>query len=290
MRKLLIGCLGVATACAPKVDLGEDWERSKVYDELFHQEAPDQPEVSAPPRVVSQRWLPVYGYAATKRLLVRGLAAPRVYTLPPDGSFCLELDLEAPGTYDLEFVAFREDGELSLPMGPFSVEYNPTARSDGMVMCDGRQVDDCAPGATEICGDRIDNNCDGWVDEADPRCRSCQDDAFEPNNDLGAPMVNQTELMDLMMCPEDRDVFGIRLEAGQRLEVYLDFPGYMDLDLAMYRKGQSAPARTARTDTPGEYLSFQTTTSSATVMVEVTGGAPHMEGHYNLRWRIVDRP
>lgn len=102
-----------------------------------------------------------------------------------DGSGDFELNLVAPGTYTVKFarngktigqlenviVARRTLTDLRDP----PIALCPDVDGDGFTPADGDCDDFNArayPGAPELCGDGIDNNC---IDGADESCPSCQD-------------------------------------------------------------------------------------------------------------------
>ncbi|MCB9530706.1 MAG: pre-peptidase C-terminal domain-containing protein [Myxococcales bacterium] len=116
---------------------------------------------------------------------------------------------------------------------------------DGYVTND----DDCddgnglvRPTATELCGNRTDDDCDGAVDCADPDCASaaacvggCVDDGFEDNDTRAAASPLGAGTFDgFVSCLGDDDFFALTLAAGDELAIRATFShanGDVDISL-----------------------------------------------------------
>jgi hypothetical protein len=116
-----------------------------------------------------------------------------------------------------------------------SVTQDNSAAQPANPTCSGNQGQ-CA--AHEICDNKIDDNCDGLIDQCDPECNGCVDDAYEPNDTAyEAPMISPGSHSGLKICPCRSDWFSFLLTKGQNLTVTVNFTGSptIDLDIKLYK-------------------------------------------------------
>lgn len=104
--------------------------------------------------------------------------------------------------------------------------------ANGQVVCDAIAGQ---PAAMDTCGDGIDNDCNGTVDDGCP-LPACANDSQEPNNSLTQAYniaVNQPYIG--FTCQQDKEFFKLNVTAGTRYRVNLAFPdSSSNLDLALF--------------------------------------------------------
>jgi hypothetical protein len=171
--------------------------------------------------------------AMADRVIVEGGGNPIASAVLPDGTFCVDVPMPSPATYELSILSQR-DGLFSRTPATTSVVFDPAAPAiSGATTCSGTSPAGCI-GAVEICDNSIDDDCNGLRDDRDPACASCADDVLEPNDEVTAPRIEPGRYDDLQICPSNSDYYGIFLRAGDTLTVRLFFShagGDIDLQL-----------------------------------------------------------
>jgi len=195
-----------------------------------------------------------------RRILVSGGEHVESEPVLPDGTFCKDIRMENPGTYDFEVVGQSREGVFSLTAAMVRVVFDPAAPSiPGLVTCTGADPRGCAA-ATEICDNGIDDDCNGRVDELDPACADCVDDVFEENGDVNAPIVPPGRYEGLTICPGDTDYFGISAREGETISVSLFFSSSAgDLDMELLAVDGSTVLATSASMDDDESLSHEAT-------------------------------
>ncbi|MGE0787358.1 MAG: PPC domain-containing protein [Sandaracinaceae bacterium] len=198
---------------------------------------PPPPEIDPPlPSVVAWPLITIRGNApGARRVLVRGAANPTVREVLPDETFCVDVPIPMTQAYSLELLSHSASGLFSEPTTA-SIEFDPTAPPGAIIpTCNGSDPRGCM-GATEICDNLRDDDCDSRVDDDDPDCSTCANDLLESNDELAsAPRLPPGEYADLVVCPSDDDYYGFFLRMGQRLDVTIQFrQADADLDLELY--------------------------------------------------------
>ncbi len=99
----------------------------------------------------------------------------------------------------------------------------------------------------------------------------CPNDEFEPNDTLDdAVLVGSNQVFTTVICPADRDWLKVSAQAGQTIELTLDFQhSFGDLDLYLYTSDGQVLAR-SETATSREQLVFHNGTPD-TYYIEVRG-------------------
>jgi len=157
------------------------------------------------------------------RVLVEGAFNPLVTAVLPDGTFCIDVPMPTPDTYMFTLTSQGVDGQFSPVSAGADVVFDPGARPpDGATTCTGAHPAGCGS-AVEICDNGRDDDCNGLRDEADPACSDCDDDIFEPNNNLSAARLDDGRYDGLVMCPSDVDYYGVFLWAGERIQARVLF-------------------------------------------------------------------
>lgn len=237
MRRLpmvTVAALGLAAACSPSVDL-PDGGFSLLPDRML-QPPPGPPMVEPVPPVTPYQIVTFRGTSEGRRIFVtaNGLN-PEAVIVGSGGGFCIDVRVENPGTYLFDLQAYSQDNQLGDPLPQkISVTYDPSAPEiDGLLTCGGVHPRGCT-GQIEICDNNMDDDCNNLVDEQDPACNPCVDDAFEPNDDEGAPFIQPGQYRDLQICPGDPDYFGVFVRKDERINAQIRFThaeGDLDLDL-----------------------------------------------------------
>ncbi|MCK6550737.1 hypothetical protein L6R52_33175 [Myxococcota bacterium] len=223
---------------------------------------PAKPTVDATPARTPYAVLTLRGRAEGRRVIVEGGGNPIASTLLPDGSFCVDVPLRAPGDYALSVFAQAADGQISDAAGPIAVTFDPAAPGiPGGETCSGADPAGC-PGTQEICDNNRDDDCNSLVDERDPDCASCTDDVLEPNDDPSAPRIDPGRYEGLRICPANEDYYGLFLRTGERADVRLFFvhaQGNLDLHLLGTDRRRVVARSTSLDD--DESLTFTATTT-----------------------------
>lgn len=169
-----------------------------------------------------------------RRVLVMGGENPLASSILPDGTFCIDVPMPNPATYDFLIFAQSDSGVLSASGTAAQVVFDPGAAPvPGAVSCQGTDPAGCL-GATEICDNGRDDDCNGLRDDLDPACVTCADDPLEPNDDIGAPRVDPGRYDGLRLCPGNDDWYGIYAREGDTLDVRVFFShasGNIDVEL-----------------------------------------------------------
>lgn len=127
--------------------------------------------------------------------------------------------------------------------------------ASGQVMCSAQPGQ---PDLMETCGDNLDNDCDGVVDQGcpPPPTPACGDDPYEPNNTLAtAHVVTVNQGAFGFICMGDSDYFELPTSAGVTYRLNLAFPNSnADLDLVLYE--DNGVSRTSISVTDHEQIEF----------------------------------
>jgi len=232
---LIRGGLGLAAvlsvACGPSVDRPDGF---MIVVDGGHCEPARTPNVAAVPDEQPYGIATIRGSSPQSlRIIIMG-DANRAIDVLPDGTFCADIELPGPGTYNLEVFAQNDCGELSAVPAMVTVVYNESAAPvPGAMTCTGADPAGCT-GTTEICDNGRDDNCDSRVDGADPMCSSCPDDGFEDNDGPTSPRVEPRTYDNLKICPDDEDWFGVSKPAGSRISARINYTQSAgDLDLML---------------------------------------------------------
>lgn len=212
---------------------------------------PPTPSVDMPPSPVPYTVTTLRGTAPeAERVIVQGVDMPPSRRVLGTSNFCIDVPMPTPGVYELVVRSQSEDGLLSAPTEPIVVEFDPSAPPvAGAETCNGAPPEGC-PRETEICGNGEDDNCNSLIDDEDPDCFPCEDDALEPNDDITAPRVEPIRHDGLKLCPTDQDFYGVYAEAGDTLDVRLFFShAEGDVDVELYgTDGMVAASAVSTTD------------------------------------------
>ena len=205
---------------------------------------PAAPQMDPPPPLTPYDLLTLRGSAQGRRVVIVGSGRadtgdaislnPEAVLVGLGGEFCADLRLPAPGAYSFQVQAYGADNQIGAPLPqPIMVRYDPGAPQLELLTCAGVSAAGCS-GRVELCDDDRDNDCNGLTDEDDPACRTCEDDAFEQNDDADAPRIQPGVYMGLQICSGDPDYYGVYLRAGERVDIQVSFThaeGDLDLDL-----------------------------------------------------------
>ncbi len=178
-----------------------------------------------------------------------------------------------PGVYAVRVAAFAT-GESAGPTSTYELEVRAEGGcldldGDKVTSCDG-DCDDTdstvRPGAREVCGDGISQNCS---DTPDDECVGlCLDDLTEPNDTpAGAYPVAPGSYPELQLCGGDPDLFTVSVGAGETLRADVLFShavGNLDVDIL---------------DPGGSVVQSGTSTNDNEVVQHVAGSA----GDYFIR-------
>lgn len=199
--------------------------------------------------------IPLSGRApGAQRILIEEGGRTLTDRVFPDGTFCVDAPLEVPGLFTFVVWAQDPDGRFSERAATLSVVFDPAAPPPaGAALCDGSDPAECT--GTELCGNGIDDDCNGAADDLDQACASCPPDALEPNDGSDSPRIEPGVYAGLEICPGDRDVHPIALRSGEELRASIAFThedGNLDLRLVDLAHGRTVTTREGTED--GESL------------------------------------
>ncbi|MBW2464846.1 MAG: PPC domain-containing protein, partial [Deltaproteobacteria bacterium] len=221
-----------------------------------------------------------------RRVLINGSDNPLVTPVLPMETFCLDVPMPNPGTYTFEVTSQNSGGIFSTGSAMVTVEFDPGAPPIlGLVTCSGADPAGCA-GATEICENGRDDDCNGLVDDRDPECIECVDDIFEPNDDAAAPRLDPDRYEGLSLCSGNEDYFGVYARAGDTINASLFFShpsGNIDAELLGLDRSTVVDSSTSTTD--DEFVTH-TATETGEYMLRVWGPGGAMNG-YTLRLDVT---
>lgn len=244
---------------------------------------PEAPELDEdPPSVVPWPLVTLRGVArGARRVLVRGGENPIATPVLPDERFCVDIPLPVIQGYTLELLSHGQSGLFSEATA-VQTEFDPSAPAGRVVpTCSGADPRGCM-GATEICDNLMDDDCDGRADADDPDCATCANDLLEDNDALdGAPRLPPGEYDDLVVCPGDDDYYAVYLRAGESIGATIQFTNADgDLDLMLFDPSGAMVAESRGTG-DDETVSHDATTEGEHV-VRVYGASASVSTTYRL--------
>jgi hypothetical protein len=261
-RAILLGVmLGVAASCGePSVDRPDGGPLFEIDAGFVVPNVPRWARVDTltPYEIVTLR-----GTSDAKRVVIFGAPqGPLAQTVLPDGTFCSDVRLPGPGTYVFEMVGLGTSGIASDKSETIQVVYDVNAAPiNDATTCDGSHPAGCI-NAVEICGNMRDDDCNNLIDEDDPTCATCTDDALEPNDDPTAPQVDPGRLEGLMLCPADVDYYGVFAQSGETITARVFFEhAEGNLDVVLYGLDHATVVEQSLTQTNDEMLTFTATAS-----------------------------
>lgn len=286
LRRVALLALLAASGCGPSVgpqDAGS----------IFDAQAMDPP----PTPVLTGFDTPVPWPVATlrgratsaRRIYVRGPGNPIFSAVLPDETFCVDVPLGTPSTFNFELFSQGNDGQFSEMSANASIVFDPGAPPvSGATTCDGSDPAGCI-GATEICGNGRDDDCNGLRDDLDPACATCMDDVLEPNNDTEAPRVDPGRYENLKICPGNQDYYGLFVREGETLNVRLFFShaaGNIDAEL-LDTDWSTVLERATSLDDDESLMFVATVTGEVKLHVFGAGGTGGVENTYTLDVDII---
>lgn len=202
-----------------------------------------------------------------------------------NGTFCIDVPISAAGTYKFKLTSLT-NGVLSNSM-VVTTEYDPAAPTiPGAQTCNGVDPAGCGTGE-EVCGNLRDDDCNGFLDEADPACSSCERDHMEPNGDLGAPSLDAGTYDELHICGGEDDYFGVEAKAGDTIfakAYFSDASG--NLDMYLHSSDGMKTLATSTSFDDDEQVEYKAITAGRYVL-RVKGAGPTDSADYSLFIRVT---
>ncbi len=226
--------LGVVVGAACKTSVNHEGTTSFLPD-AGSATPPATPVLDPLPDTIPYTVATLRGRAPdAKRVIVEGGANPSASSVLPDGTFCVDVPTPNPGSYMFQVFAQNDVGLLSNGSAMVTVAFDPSAPPiTGAMTCGGADPAGCA-GSVEICGNGRDDDCNGLIDDRDPACVTCPDDALEPNDSTSAPRITPGRYDNLQVCPNNPDYYGVLLHDGETIIAHIYFStaaGNLDLEL-----------------------------------------------------------
>jgi len=221
----------LVSGCGPGVESND----GGFLPDAGHTTPPAAPRLTAPDTPVPWPVSTLRGRAEmARRVLVMGGENPIVSAVLPDSTFCVDVPMRSPGLYSFQLYSQNAGGQLSEMAAMAEVMFDPAAPPiPGAETCTGTDPAGCG-GATEICDNDRDDDCDSLVDDRDPECADCMDDALEDNDTVGAPRIDPERIENLMICPADDDYYALFLREEETLSARAFFThadGDIDMEL-----------------------------------------------------------
>lgn len=232
---------------------------------------PPQPVLDPVPARVPWPVLPLQGRALrAHRIVIEEGGRTITERVLPDGTFCVDVPLDGSRPHSFVLWAQGEDGEFSIRAATADSVYDATApRPPGAALCDGSDPAACT--GTELCGNGIDDDCNGKVDALDPVCSSCPVDVLEPNDGPEVPRITAGVYPDLDICGGDRDFHPVYAMMNQEIVARIRFThADGDLDARLIDVAHDRVLATASSSTDDETLRH-TVTQNGTYAIEVYG-------------------
>jgi len=184
---------------------------------------PPQPVLDPVPARVPWMVLPLRGRALrAHRIVIEEGGRTITERVLPDGTFCVDAPLADDRPHSFVVWAQSADGDFSLQAATADAVYDATAsRPPGASLCDGSDPSRCT--GTELCGNGIDDDCNGRVDALDPVCSACPPDVLEPNGGPDVPRIEPGVYEGLEICEGDRDFHPVFARSGQEIVVNVRF-------------------------------------------------------------------
>jgi len=202
-----------------------------------------------------------------------GPGDPVVEPVLPSGGFCIDAPLLANGPTTL-FVYALKDGIIS-PPAMVTVTQDASAAIPQSPMCQGMEQATCTPEApsSSDCSDGKDNDCNGLVDECDPGCNMCQDDALGPNSTPFFVPEIAVGGYSLQICPCAPDWFSFTVNAGDIIHTKITFDTtVVDLDMML-----QTPKQAESNDTANLAISEGTTNTEEITYTATTAGTYYIK-------------
>lgn len=269
-RAALVIVLGLAACGEPSVDRPDGGPLFEI-DAGFV--TPSVPRWARVDKLTPYDIATLRGTSDAKRVVIfGGPGGPIAQTVLPDGSFCVDVRLPGPGTYIFDMVGLGTSGLASDKSEIIQVVYDTNAAQiPDATTCNGSHPDMCE--AFEICGNGRDDDCNNLVDENDPTCAVCTDDALEPNDEPSAPQIDPGRLEDLTLCPSDLDYYGVFANTGETISAQIFFQhAEGNLDLILYGVDGQTVLEQSLTQTDDEMITFTATTTGVHPLSVVAEG------------------
>jgi hypothetical protein len=209
-------------ACAPSVD-----GHPPIVDDVDagSRLPPPAPRLDPLPVTVPYRFAPIRGQApGARRVLIEGASgATLVESVLPDGTFCIEVPLVDDAAHTFVVWSQADDGTFSERAASVTLGFDGAAPPPpGVALCSGADPSECTSG--ELCGNGLDDDCNGLVDALDPACSDCPPDALEPNDGPAGPLLAlDTTYEDLTICAGERDYHPFIAEERDHLRLSVTF-------------------------------------------------------------------
>jgi hypothetical protein len=197
--------------------------------------APAAPSVTAP-ELTSLSTVALRGSSpgAAQIVVQAGDATTEVSAVLPDGTFCIDVPLQAGEVNPIKVFA-TGNGKASAP-ALVSVVQAPNWPAPANGTCTISSGGGSAP------------SCNDAAAACDPRCNGCPEDAYQPNfSPAQAPAIAlRSSYPGLQLCPCRADWFTFVLYKGQHIKLQASYQktADFDLDLGLYRGADVLPQPT----------------------------------------------
>lgn len=224
----------LALGCGtPELDRPKDMDFLPSPDDS----PPPAPLIESFPATTPHAVATIRGTAVdARRVIIESGTTTIAELVLPDGSFCVDVPLAAPGVAQITVWAQSQSGAVSASAAELTVERDPAAARGAVPsLCSGSDPAYCSEPKAEVCDNGVDDDCNGRTDGLDPSCADCGDDLLEPNDEPTAPRIDPGDYSELMACPNDPDYYAVALSRYDDLTVAVDFDhADGDIDLRLF--------------------------------------------------------